>query len=832
MKICSNNKWPLGLTIATILIMAVVAVTVTGLKSLRLFNKRMSKPTEQVQMKHLGQLPLMFIENLGQWDSKVAYMARKQGMSAWLQKDGITFRFEKRNACNLAQGVTIQMTFEGASERVLLEGEGRQSSKHNFFIGKDRSQWRSGVSSYAKVVYDNLYDGIDLCVREQEGWLEYDVLLSEGADLSDVVICCEGLKGLMIDENGILVMETEFGLITQKPPKAWYALSSGEKMPVDCAFCQIDNCRYGFEVPESDLALALVIDPGLEWSTFCGADLRDYIPTMALDNSGNAVLAGYTESANFPCTTGAYDTTFNGGENDGCVFCISADGSQLLWSTYIGGSDSDIFFKLALDDSNRVTVGGYTLSPDFPTSPPAYDTMHNGLHDAMVVRLSADGSQLIYSTYLGSDGSDWILALDMTASGEAIVYGCTDSPNFPTTSGAYDTTFNGVRDFFVTRLNADASDLIFSTFLGGTNTDGFPPNYPVVMNMDYAELMCDVSGDVIVTGATLSSDFPVIAGAYDTTWNGYVDCFITRLDASGSNLVYSTFLGGTGLDAPMDIAVDEDDRIIICGWTQSNDLPTTLSAYDTTYNGGPGDGFLAILDNALSNLLYSTYLGGPSTEHSDIANCIAPEASGTLIIIGACGDGFPVTPGAYDTTHNGYQDIFLCRLSPEGNRLADLMYSSYIGGALYDHSSHGSLVADSTVVIAGYTSSGDFPTTPGAYDPIYADRDAFICRFGVYVGIQEKPAQKPLGSIMLSPVFPNPSYGRFNYTINLTQASKVNVCIVDVTGRLIETLINEQLPAGTYHFSWRPSKELANGAYFLKLEAGNYSATEKLVLIR
>ncbi len=420
MKAYSISKKMLWLTAATVLTMALTIGLVMGLTSmLRAPDTNMSN----TPLKPMGQMPLIFVENQGQWDDRVAFMCRKPGMTAWLQKDRVTYKFEKRNGNAKANGIVMSMAFEGASEQVALYGEEEQSANYNFFIGNDHSKWRSNVIGYAKVIYRNLYPGIDLCFREDNGWLEYDLALSHGADLSDVAIRCEGLRELRIDETGDLVMETEYGPITQTPPKAWYKLPSGDDMPVDCRYCILDANSYGFCVPNSDLELALMIDPGLEWSTYLGGSADDNLISLDLTTAGNIVIAGATESVDFPVTPGAYDTTFIGGTNDGCISCISADGSQLLWSSFLGGNSIDVLFEVALDDSGGVIVAGLTTSPDFPTTPGAYDISFNGGFDGMLSCLSPDGSQMLYSTYLGTSAEDMIVALDVTNSRNA----CTGS---------------------------------------------------------------------------------------------------------------------------------------------------------------------------------------------------------------------------------------------------------------------------------------------------------------------------------------------------------------------------------------------------------------------
>jgi hypothetical protein len=808
------------------------------------FDKTLSDSEHPVALQNLGQLPLMFVENQGQWNDEVVYRARKQGMTAWLQRDGITFQFEKRNTQDQAQGVTMQMTFEGASELVSVEGAGQQSRKHHYFIGENRSHWYSAVSSYVQVMYKNLYDDVDLCVREEAGWIEYDLLLAEDADLSQVIIRCDGINALRIDSDGSLVMETEFGPIRQKPPTAWYEFASGEQRPVQCRFRRLDRYRYGFEVPESDLGLALVIDPGLEWSTFLGAGPNDHVLSCALTSAGDVVVVGHTESVSFPTTPGAYDTTFNGFPNDGFVSCLGSDGDTLLWSTFLGGSGDDILLRLVLDDSNRATVVGMTKSSNFPTTPNAFDTIYSGDWDAVIARLSADGSQLVYSTLLGGSGEEWAVTIDVDSLGEVVVGGYTGSSDFPTTPGAYDSTYNGgIRDAFVIRLNADATGLVYSTYLGGSNNEGWqcePPYH--YMNVCDMGLMLDGSGDVILSGETWSSDFPTTPGAYDMSFNGVTDVFVTRLNADGSSLVYSTFLGGSSYDGTYGFAIDEFGAPTISGITQSNNFPFTPGADDTALSGN-SDAFMVQMNVTGDSLLYSTFLGSPSitTTFFECANALILDDAGKVILTGQVGPGFPTTPGAFDTTFGGvlpYEDAFLSRISPDGNGEADLRYSTYLGGWSYDLGWGLALVADSTVIVAGITRSNDFPTTPGAYDTTYggqAEGDGFICRFGAHVGIQEETASKPQTSIILSPIFPNPSQDKFSFTISLQKATKVQVHVLDITGRLIATLINEHLSAGIRSFTWNSKsseKELASGVYFVKFQAGDYNATEKLLLIR
>jgi hypothetical protein len=823
MKMYRNAK-AVGISI---LLVAVLGVLITG--ATRNNQDQRVEPAPQTQISNLTKQPIRFIENQGQWDPQVAYMARKQGMTAWLQKHGITFQFEKSTASDHAQGVTLQMTFENASDWVSLDGEEQQISKHNFFIGYDRNQWRSGVPSYAQVIYRELYDDVDLRVREAAGWLEYDLLLSEGADLSDVVICCEGVKNLEIDENGYLVMETEYGPITQQPPTAWYEASPNMKIPVVCNFRLIDDQRYGFEV-ENDLGLALVIDPGLEWSTFLGGNNFDRAICLGVGVSGNVIVSGETWSYNFPTSLGAYDTTHNGGNSDIFVSCLTVNGDSLLWSTFLGGTGRDEPYDLAVDNSDRPTIAGITMSSDFPTTSSAFDAIFDGPIDALMFRLNADGSDLVYSTYLGGSEEDWICTIELNDSNEAYIGGYTSSPDFPTTPGTYDTTHNGLRDAFVAHMNSAGSELLYSTFIGGSDYEGWTYDTLMFFTRQMA-LAVAVSGEVVIAGITASLDFPTTAGAYDTSSNGSYDVFVTRLDTTASNIIYSTYLGGTSFDYAYakDIVLSPTGIITIAGATLSDSFPTTVGAYDSTYNGYY-DGFVAQFDATASNLLYSTYIGG--TEEDAVASIISDDQN-KIIIAGICAQGFPTTAGAFDTLWNGLEDVFISRMSLDGNGPDDLLYSTYLGGGSYEWATSVAVTGDSTVVLAGQASPS-FPTTPGAYDPSYngGNHDAFVCKFSPYVGIEENTTTEPLASLVLSSVHPNPSHRQFNYTVSLDKSQEVQVSVYDITGRLVKTLIDRRLPAGVHAFSWRPDENIASGTYFMKLVADGHSETRKVMLVR
>ena len=393
----------------------------------------------------------------------------------------------------------------------------------------------------------------------------------------------------------------------------------------------------------------------LLWATYLGGgigDGNDAVFDLALDTSGNVIMCGDTYSSDFPATPGAYDSTYNG-VADAFVAKLSADGSSLVWATYLGGGNAEHCYALAYDGSGVIFVGGETQSANFPATPGAYDTSLNGLEDAFVASLSEDGSALRWGTFLGGTGSgeDEPWAFEIDTSGNPVVAGVTYAPDFPTTPGAYDPTYSGgFTDAFVSKLSADGSTLLWSTFLGGGVGDG-----------DQATaLVRDGSGNFIVAGRTLSSDFPVTSGAYDITYNGGGDAFAATLSADGTALLWSTFLGGDGDEGASKFELDSSGDLVLAGATQSANFPATPDAFDPTFNGFV-DAFVARLSPDGSSLVYASFLGGGNAEG---ANDVALDVSGNPIVVGrADSSDFPVTAGAFDVEMNGSYEAFVAKLT-------------------------------------------------------------------------------------------------------------------------------------------------------------------------
>jgi hypothetical protein len=443
---------------------------------------------------------------------------------------------------------------------------------------------------------------------------------------------------------------------------------------------------------------------------------------IAYDAAGNLIVGGWTTSANFPTTSGAYDTTASAG-GDIFIAKFDANVTALIAATLVGGSAYEDAQAMAVDGAGNVYLTGHTESADFPTTPGTYDSSLAGNRDMFLVKVDPTLSTLLYSTYLGGTLGDFELVTGLTvdASRNAYLTGLAYSPDFPVTAGAYDTSLGDSQgDAFVTKINpagGGPTDLVYSTFLGGGAEDWG------------RSIVVDGPGNAYVAGRTWSADFPTTVGAFDTSYNGQgTDAFVTKLNPSGTGLVYSTFLGGRGNDDAWGIAIDGAGNAYVTGRTWTSTFPTTPGAFDTTFNGKPGntdpDAFVTKLNAAGGGLVYSTFLGGKAY---DLGRRIVVDESGSAYVVGhTTSSAYPVTADGFDTLYNGNTDAFLTRLNAAGSAL---VYATFVGGTA-EEQAHG-LAVDSleNVYLTGKTWSTNFPVTPGAYDSSHnGNSDVFVGR--------------------------------------------------------------------------------------------------------
>lgn len=392
----------------------------------------------------------------------------------------------------------------------------------------------------------------------------------------------------------------------------------------------------------------------------------------------------------------------------------------LFYSTYLGGERGE---SVAVDGHGHAYVTGFAGPSDFTTTPDAYQPASAGAFDIFVTKLDRLGTQLVYSTYIGGSGTERSRGIAVDRRGNAYVTGATSSVDFPTTGGAFETTcvpgLNGLcSSAFVVKLNSAGSGLVYSTYLGGASGGAA------------WAIAVDDGGSAYVAG-TANTDFPTTPGAFQTTHAGGGDVFVTKLNRSGSRLIYSTYLGGEGQDNDLGggIAVDANGNAYVAGHTKSLQFPTTPGAYQPAYGGGLWDGFVAKLNANGSDLVYSTYLGG---DGFDQVVAIALGDKGDAYVTGrTAASSFPVTTGAFQGASGGGFDAFVTRLHPSGSRL---VFSTYLGGNSSEEANGIAVGPAGNVVVAGVTNSMNFPTTPDAFQAAHAGgstQEGFVTKLRV-----------------------------------------------------------------------------------------------------
>lgn len=730
------------------------------------------------------KLPLSFEANAGQADSQVKFLSRGRGYTLFLTGNQAVLKLERasqmsngksqmasgknenrplplvtrslkvakdgRSAAKdqgqMTKDSVLRMRLVGANVNATVTGTEELPGRSNYFIGNDPKKWRTNVPNYAKVKYAGVYPGVDLVYYgNQGGQLEYDFVVAPGADPSIITLDVgaglappsyvrnRGLVAsksahapkptkragqappLQIAANGDLLVKTNGGEIRFHKPVVYQSESTvirqssiDNRQFLPSRYTLDAQDRVGFHVAPYDHSKPLFIDPVLSYSTYLGGSGVDYASGIVVDSSGNAFVAGTTQSTNFPSTSGAYDAAAHGGMcvngspcGDVFVAKLNASGSALVYSTYLGGSSDETAGRIAIDSADNAYVTGTTSSTDFPTVNPVQPNYGGGEWDAFVTKLNAAGSALVYSTYLGGNNADFGWGIAVDSAGNAYVSVQTESTNFPTAHPFQANYGGGLADVAVAKLNTAGSALVYSTYLGGTSADFA------------GDIAVDSSGNAYVTGCTNSTDFPTANPLQAKYAGGFWDAFVAKLNPAGSSLVYSTYLGGSRDDCGSGIAVDSSGSAYLAGQTCSNDFPT-VNAIQSTYGGGAcspeanGDAFVAKLNPAGLALTYSTYLGGSS---DDGAFAIAIDSADEAYVTGYTqSTNFP-TVNAVQTTNNagptaGNQTGFVAKLNATGSAL---VYSTYLGGSIADGARGIAVDSSGNAYVTGDTQSTNFP---------------------------------------------------------------------------------------------------------------------------
>jgi uncharacterized protein (TIGR03437 family) len=618
-------------------------------------------PPRVLAADRLGQLPLSFEPNQGQSDARVRFLARGRTCQLWLAADEAVLSHPRSQS-------SLHMRWDNGQAAAELEPLDALPGKSNYFIGNDPQTWRTDVPTYARVRYRAIYPGIDLIFYGNQRELEYDLVLAPYADPARIQLSFSGADKLELAENGDLLLQMGGERLRQPRPVAYQTTPQG-RVPVSATY-RLHTNQVRFELGAYDPRWPLVIDPLLLYSTYLGGNNNDVAYGIAVDAEGSIFLTGQTFSPNFP-TKAPVDTALDGA-NDAFVLKLDATGSRLLYSTYLGGRGSnDRGWAITVDKAGNVYFVGETNSLNFPTANAAQpSTRGNG--DAFAVKLNIAGNVLLYSTFLGGSLNDVAYAIALDQFDNAYITGRTESTNF-LIKNALQTTLRGQRDPFVLRLDPDGV-LVASTYFGGAPAS----NGGLDDEAGYG-IAVDSLQNVYVTGVTTSPLFPT-ANAVQPTFGGVEDSFVAKLDLTGAQVIYASYLGGQRADAGRGIAVDGYSNVYVTGYTISSDFPLK-NPLQPVY-GSASDAFITKLNAKGDALVYSTYLGGSGDENTGLISdaipvgSVAVDALGYVYLTGKTGSAdFPLAR-AIQPNFLGKSDAFLSKLDPAGTAL---VYSTYFG---------------------------------------------------------------------------------------------------------------------------------------------------------
>lgn len=667
--------------------------------------------------------PLAFTRNDGQFGDETRFRADVGGVTIFLCNDEVVYLFSRdtdellnddprgemeiRDKFNRPrykkEFALLKAHFIGAGENVEVVGRDLLPNYNNYFIGNDPFQWHTDVPNYSTVTYRNIYPGIDLKYYGDGKSLKYDFIVHPGADPSAIEIRYEGAQQLNVSSNGDLEAVTDFGPAYEKAPLIYQKID-GARHEISGRYRKKSDHSFGFEL-DSDYnpAYPLIIDPALVFSSYLGEDGIDEALAIAVDSEGCAYITGFTYSV-FHIING-YQPVRNG-TVDGFVTKVAPNGHSLIYSTFFGGSETDMCTAIKVDQAGNAIFLGETMSDDLPVLN-AYSSARNGGIDLFIAKLNNQGNSLIFCTYLGGPGGEFATDMDIDFNANVYVLGHTEFDGYPVVN-AYDESYNGDDDIIVSKLSASGQDLIYSTYLGGSLQEE-------PYNIDVGPF-----GTAVVGGATLSYDYP-LQNPLDSTIVGYREGIISKLSENGDSLIFSTYFGGFSSEIVTGIDLDDNGNVIFGGGTVSSDFPL-LNPIDSTMR--ESEAFIAACNATGDSLFFSTFIGGGLNE------CLFDlelDINGNINITGyTSSSDFPLA-NPYDSTFNGFIDDFVATISNAGNML---LFSTFFGGTMDDYSLSIACDDDDGVYICGYTHSSDLPMINPFQDYYTSSEEGFFAKFG------------------------------------------------------------------------------------------------------
>ncbi|MCX7696278.1 MAG: SBBP repeat-containing protein [Bacteroidales bacterium] len=642
-------------------------------------------------------------------------------MDVWITKDGMVLTFiEARN--NQAIIRKNSLSFQKPSgeghlkgQRVILKflhqnseihhtGKLKLQSYHNYFLGNDPQKHKSQIALYREIVMKEIYQGIDIRYYFDRGFLRFDFIVHAGANLDQICFTLEGHDKLVFVNNQI-TFSTILGECSINDLRSYQ-----EEETISSKFVKENNLFF-IKTGPYDKTRTLIIDPVI-FSAYVGGSGYDESYDIAVDEMKNVYITGQTCSPNYDITPGVFQINSQDDAN-AFVTKFNSTGTEMIFSTYIGGSKCESAYGLCVDADHNIFIVGETSSEDFPSTSHAFQNNLTGNINLFMVKLNMLGNSLIYSTFTGGTGND--IATDLAIDNKYNVYvtGFTFSDNFPITENAFQQTNDGGSDVFVIRFSAHEMKMDFSTLLGGCADD--IPNGIAIDNNRF----------IYITGITFSHDFDITTNTFQTSYGGMMDGFITKIDPTGSQLIYSTYVGSENDDYAKKIATDEEGNAYVVGYTYSVDFPTTSSTIQPTYDGN-GDAFILKLNPEGNFLIFSTLLGGNGFE---CAQDIALDKSKNIVITGMTSStDFPTLGDTIQLIFGGgYCDAFLSMINSSGSLI---IYSTFIGGSDDEWCHALAIDNNNEIYVTGFTYSEDFSLPENSFHSLYSGNgDVFVIKY-------------------------------------------------------------------------------------------------------
>jgi uncharacterized repeat protein (TIGR01451 family) len=716
----------------------------------------------------LGEMPLVFEPNQGQSDRRVRFLSRGHGYSIFLTPGEAVLESQHRNPASRSTLTSVvRMSLAGANSSAAISAEDRLPGTSSYFVGNRAADWHTGVPQFSRVRYQEVYPGVDLVYYGKQGKLEYDFQLAPGSDPSQIALKFAGSDSLHLNTGGELEIAVGTDTLEMHAPRVYQNVDGSERT-VPARFVLLAENKVGFELGAYDRSRELIIDPVLSYSTFLGGSGSEAFPTVAVDSSFNIYVTGSTTSTDFPTTSGVLQTTLGGTANVFVTKFSPTGAAPLLFSTYLGGNGTDASIGIAVDKGSNVYVAGTTSSSNFPVvAATAYQTAgKNGNNHVFVSKLNSTGTSLVYSTYLSGSGVDTATGMAIDAQGVGLVFvtGTTTSTDFPlsTLTPPFQSTSLAAAQFFVSKVDTTAvglASLDYSTYFGGGN--------PSTGTATGGGIAVDTSGNIYITGGTNflhtggSNDFPIL-NAYQACLDvsppipppvpppacptnvTTLDAFVAKINptgAQGSQLIYSTYLGGSGDDIGYGVAVDTAGNAYVTGSTGSSDIvaPTTITPFQSAYSGNT-DAFLGkigspTVSSPIYPLNYFSFLGGASGADIGLAIAVDPSQEAHMTGSTASTDFNVINP--VQSTLAGGTDAFAAVLATTTSSVVGTqgVYSTYLGGSGNDRGTGIAVDPNGVSYLAGETASANFPVVTPFQASINGTQDAFLSKLTPLSGV-------------------------------------------------------------------------------------------------